>query len=210
MPLISPNSVILFQGDSITDCDRDIDTLGDGYAAMTAGALDALYPDYQLKLFNRGISGNRVRDLRDRWQEDCLDLAPDIVTILVGINDTWHWFTGGDRVSEAAFEEDYRYIVEKTRGTGAALVLLEPFLLPVEDSQEEWRHDLGAKIQIIRRLAREYQTEYIPLDGLFAKASAAQPMDSLAFDGVHPTPEGHRLIARVLLEALTQNRLTDN
>ncbi|HHU93258.1 MAG TPA: SGNH/GDSL hydrolase family protein [Halanaerobiaceae bacterium] len=205
--LIKNNSLVLFQGDSITDCDRDRENPGDlgkGYPLLVASIFNALYPEKKVSFLNRGISGNRVRNLRERWEEDCLALKPDYVSILIGINDCWRRYDNNDPTSSSDFERDYRYILEKTRDElGAKIILLEPFVLPYPADRENWREDLDPKIQVVRKLAREFDALYIGLDGLFAEtASKAEPA-YWAGDGVHPSPAGHGLIARAWLNRLT-------
>ena len=124
---IPDNSTILFQGDSITDSDRKNghnESLGDGYAMMTVAWLSALYPEYHMKFINRGISGNRIRDLKNRWKKDCLDLKPNLVSILVGVNDI-NW----KATSIESFRADYTSILEQTQQLKCQIVLLEPFLV---------------------------------------------------------------------------------
>lgn len=204
--LFHENSVILFQGDSITDAGRgyDPDNLGSGYARMCVRALEALYPDYNLTCLNRGISGNRVCDLAERWKEDCLDLKPDLVSILIGVNDTWHSHGVGlfGGVSNEAFEENYRRILEQTKAMGAKIILIEPFAFHHQAFSEDWRDgDFGHKIMITRRLAAEYADEFIPMDGIFYKNTLRFKPEELSEDGVHPTAAGHRLISLEWLKA---------
>jgi acyl-CoA thioesterase I len=136
--LLSPNSTVLFTGDSVTDSGRsreNPDDLGFGYAVLAASWYSALYPEKQVRFLNRGISGNRVCDLRNRWQTDCLDLHPDVVSILIGINDTWRAFDSHDPTSTADFERDYRAILDLSQAQGSRLVLCEPFVLPVPEDR---------------------------------------------------------------------------
>ena len=202
--LIKDDSLVLFQGDSITDCGRDRnnpDDLGNGYPLLVASLFNSLYPEKNVKFINRGISGNRVRNLKERWQEDCLDLKPDYVSILIGINDCWRRYDNNDPTSSSDYEKDYRYILEKTRDElGAKLILLEPFVLPYPADREAWREDLDPKIQVVRKLAREFDALYIALDGLFAEAASKAAPAYWAGDVVHPSPAGHGLIARAWLE----------
>jgi len=205
---IQPNATVLFQGDSITDAGRSRESdadLGRGYAAMTAAWFSARYPDHNVRFVNRGISGNRVKDLRARWQVDCLDLAPTWVSILIGINDTWRHYDAGDPTSADAFEADYRAILEQTRDAlDAKLIILEPFVLPTPPDRAAWRVDLDPKIAVARRLAREFGALFVPLDGIFAKAATQREMNFWAGDGVHPTPAGHALIAQAWLRAVAE------
>lgn len=198
-------SRVLFQGDSITDAGRIYDDptdLGGGYPALIAALYNARYPWKKIEFLNRGISGNRAADLRSRWQKDCLDLAPDVVSILIGINDTWRRYDSNDPTSAETYAENYRFILEKTSQSGARLIVLEPFVLPFPEDRKGWRVDLDPKIQAARELAREFSALYIPLDGLFAAASAHLPCSYWASDGVHPSLAGHALIAQAWIEAV--------
>lgn len=204
--MIKDNSLVLFQGDSITDCGRDRedkDDLGTGYPLMVSAFFNSIYPEKNVKFINRGISGNRVRDLKERWQEDCLDLKPDLVSILVGINDCWRRYDNNDMTSVTDFEKDYRFILEETREViEADIILLEPFVLSYPADREKWREDLDPKIQVVRKLAREYAISYIALDGIFSESIMKKEPSFWANDGVHPTPAGHALISRAWLGAV--------
>lgn len=204
-PIIEDNAVVLFQGDSITDagCSRVDDAdLGRGYAAMAAAWFSALYPGKRVTFLNRGISGNRVKDLRSRWQPDCLALKPTWVSIMIGINDTWRRYDSHDPTSTEAYERDYRAILTDVRDTlGARIIVVEPFMLPIPPDREAWRVDLDPKIAVARKLAGEFDAVFVPMDGVFAEAATRQEMAFWLPDGVHPTPAGHALIARAWLKA---------
>lgn len=206
MTKIEDKAVVLFQGDSITDAGRrreDGHDLGQGYAMMAASMFSALYPEKEVTFINRGISGNRVKDLQERWQRDCLALQPTWVSILIGINDCWRKFDRNDPTSVQAFEEGYRDILERTANAlEAKLIICEPFVLPVPEDREAWREDLDPKIHVVRKLAKEYQATFIPLDGLFAEASTRRQASFWAPDGVHPSLPGHAFIANKWLSAV--------
>lgn len=206
MTKIEDGAVVLFQGDSITDCGRNRETaadLGRGYALIASALFASKYPEKQVHFINRGISGNRVKDLQQRWQEDCLDLKPTWVSIYIGINDTWRRYDRNDPTSVEAFAEGYRDLIVRTKETlDAKLILVEPFVLPVPEDRKRWREDLDPKINAVRELAREFETLYVPLDGLFAAASTKAQSAYWAPDGVHPSPAGHALIANAWLEAV--------
>lgn len=203
---IERDAVVLFQGDSITHAFRDEhdpDDLGRGYAFMAAGRLGSEFPELNLRFINRGICGNTVRDLAARWREDCLDLRPAWVSILVGVNDTWRRFDQNRLTTAEEFEESYRRILAETRDVlGARLILCEPFLLPHGDHSEAWREDLDPKIEVVGRLAREFGAIHIPLDDLFAEACGRREPDYWSWDGVHVRPSGHGIIARAWLESV--------
>ncbi len=202
--IIDANDRILFTGDSITDAGRDRandDKLGSGYAALTAAHLQARLASPALKLWNRGISGNRVRDLLGRVDEDLLALKPTVVSILIGINDVWRRYDSNDPTDATAFERDYRALLEIiTKQLKARVVLLEPFLLHVPPERAAYREDLNPKIDVTRKLAMEFGAELLPLDGLFAQAATQAPPAFWAGDGVHPSAAGHALIAETWLE----------
>ncbi len=203
---IKENSLILFQGDSITDCGRersDPEHLGWGYARMAANWLNALYPERRLRFLNRGISGNRVRDLLARWKTDCIDLQPDWVSILIGINDTWRRYDSNDPTSVEAFERDYRALLQLTREqTRAQLILLEPFVLHTPPDRAAWREDLNPKIEAVHRLAKAFNATLVRLDERFRAAAQKRPPEFWAPDGVHPSEAGHTLMAQAWLEAV--------
>jgi acyl-CoA thioesterase I len=204
--LIAPGARLLFQGDSITDAGRDradASSLGDGYVHRVAAVLAALYPELDATVLNRGISGNRIYDLETRWQEDCIDLRPSLVSILIGINDTWRRYDSGFASPADEFEACYRRLLDRVRAeTEAPVVLLEPFVLPVPEDRKGWREDLDPRIHAVRSVAVDYGCSYVPLDGVFAAAAAERDPALLAPDGVHPSAAGHALIARAWLQAV--------
>jgi lysophospholipase L1-like esterase len=205
--LLHANARILFQGDSITDAGRSRDNdaqLGGGYANFIAAWLSARHPELNLTFLNRGISGNRIYDLESRWDDDCIALQPDWVSILIGINDTWRRYDSNVPSPVEEFEACYRRLLERTvNETPARLILLEPFVLPTPPDRVAWREDLDPRIDAIRRVARDYQALYVPFDGLFAAACTRQAPAFWAGDGVHPTQAGHALMAQAWIQAVT-------
>ncbi|MGH2505457.1 MAG: SGNH/GDSL hydrolase family protein [Ktedonobacterales bacterium] len=207
MPLIAEGATVLFQGDSITDADRARfypDDLGRGYALMAAGWYGARYPERGVRFLNRGVSGDCAVDLLARWEEDCVALRPDVLSILVGINETWRAFDAGATTPVDAFARTYRELLSRARDARPAVrfILLEPFSLPVAPERAAWRADLDPKTQAVRGLAQEFGARLVPLDGLFAQACARREPTYWAEDGVHPTPAGHALIAQAWLRAV--------
>lgn len=204
--LLHENDLVLFQGDSITDAGRrrvEPEHLGNGYAMIAAGRCQVLHPRLKLRFLNRGISGNRAKDLRARWQEDCLDLRPTVVSILIGINDTWRRYDKNDPTAVDAFTADLRDLLDDCAEAGMRIVLCEPFVLPVPEDRKKWREDLDPRIQALRSLAAEYAAAYVPYDGLFAAAAVASGNAAhWAADGVHPSPAGHALMADAWLRAV--------
>ncbi len=204
-PFFRSGQTILFQGDSITDCGRERDdpnSLGNGYVAQIAALFTAGHPDRAVTFLNRGVSGDRVKDLKRRWVPDCLALKPDWLTVFVGINDVWRRYDGNDPTTVEAFRHDYRDILKMAKTAGIRLILMEPFVVPVPDDRKAWREDLDPKIEAVRDLATEFGALLIPLDGLFAEACQGRPPAEWAADGVHPTAAGHALIAKAWLSAV--------
>ncbi len=197
---------LLFQGDSITDAGRDRSdphNLGGGYPFFAAELIKECMPNKEWEFLNLGISGNRSIDLLKRWQGDCIDINPDIISVLIGINDTWRAFDSNSPTTAQQFEDNYRSILKSVReNTNAKIIVLEPFLLHDVPAKDDWRADLNLKIDVARRLAREYADVYIPLDGLFAAASIKNKPSYWAADGVHPTEAGARFIAAHYADAV--------
>jgi lysophospholipase L1-like esterase len=202
---------ILFQGDSITDGNRCRNEdpnhiLGHGYAFIIASKLGFELASNQPHFINRGVSGNRVSDLYARWDDDAISLNPDLISILIGVNDVWRILSGcsGDR-----FERAYRHLLAETKESlpSAGLVLCEPFILKAgvtEEKWEEWRKRIDDYGRIVRQLAEEYDAVFVPLQAAFEQASSGMEADYWIWDGVHPTAVGHELIAREWL-SIVQN-----
>ena len=190
---------ILFQGDSITDAGRDrtdYHNLGNGYVKYAVEYIKENNPDTEFEFINLGIGGNQTRDLVCRLDKDFLDVQPDIISILIGINDVWHNISNGGLPNEV-FEDRYRTVLKALKEkTNAKIVVLEPFLIPCED-KNFWRSDVDAKINIARKLAREFADMYIPLDGLFASAFIGDYPLTFAADGVHPTEKGAKFVGKI-------------
>lgn len=199
---------ILFQGDSVTDVDRgDASTnfLGKGYPAIAAKQLAR---EGSCDVFlNRAMAGDRAVDLLRRWQEDCLDIRPDILSLLLGVNDAW-WKDDGVRMGTPVekFEKQYdsllSQVIEQKNDT--IIIIMEPFLLPFPDDRMAWRATLDPIVHAIRRLAKKYRAKYVPLDGLFAAAAIERGYEAVCADGVHPTPFGQELIAKEWLRAFRE------
>ena len=199
---------ILFQGDSITDAGRDhrnYHNLGDGYPKYAAEHIREEYPDVDFEFINFGISGNRTSQLFDRIYTDCIAFQPDIVSILIGINDIWHRH-GGNKIAttDAQFALNYRCILERLKKeTNAKIVILAPFLLDAP-GKEHMREDLKTILPIVRELADEFADVYIPLDEKFEEALKTQP-EPLYYsaDGVHPIEAGRMFIGKIYAEAVS-------
>ena len=196
---------VLFQGDSITDARRDREApagygtaTGCGYATLVAGKLLAANIGREFCCINRGISGNRVVDLYARWKTDALNLKPDLLSILVGVNDTWHEFARQNGVELERYEKIYRMLLEWTKAElpEVRLVLCEPFCLLSELVTQEWVDEVKQRSVIVKKLAAEFGATFVPLQEMLENA-AAKANDNLKIlrDGVHPTLLGAQLIA---------------
>ena len=197
---------LLFQGDSITDCGRtgigDGSTMGLGYPAFIAAELLGDQPKKDWKIINKGISGNRVVDLYARWRIDALNLNPDIISILIGVNDTWHE-VNKNGVDVPRYEMFYRMLLDWTLKElpNVKLVLLEPFVLQFGAVQKGWLPEIKARQKVVRQIAKDYRAVFVPLQKPLNDALKLAPQEYWLRDGVHPTTAGHRLIQKEWMKA---------
>jgi len=206
----SPRGVILFQGDSITDCGRARDVaepnraaaLGTGYPLLITASLLAEHPDRGYAFLNRGVSGNRVPDLQARWQHDTLDLQPAVLSILIGVNDLWHKIMGQSTGTVAEYEDGYGALLAQTRAAlpGVRLVVLEPFVLRTGAVTDAWFPEFDERRAAAQRVAHAAGATFVPLHAMFERLARRAPPAYWAADGVHPTPAGHGAIARLWLD----------
>ncbi|MGY8640908.1 MAG: SGNH/GDSL hydrolase family protein [Verrucomicrobiales bacterium] len=212
LPQFATGSRLLFQGDSITDMkwgrnekDRN-HYLGHSYVYLIASRLGVDMPEAKLDVFNRGISGNKVGDLRARWQKDAIDMKPDLLSILIGVNDIGKSLDGVDLKK---WEEDYRFILDASRKANPELrlVLLDPFVvasgkLADAAAYKKWRGQVDRLLPIVDQLAKDYDAVHVKTQELFDAASKAVSPEQWIWDGVHPLPQGHEIIARNWIEAV--------
>ena len=203
------NQVILFQGDSITDCGRERNVngpnsgLGSGYPYLVAAKLLCAKAEEELRVYNLGISGNRIVDLYARWKSDAINLHPDVISILIGVNDTWHEFGNKNGVEVPRYEQFYRMLLEWTVKARPAvkLVLCEPFVLTCGAVTAEWLPEINQRQEVVRKMAKEFKTIFIPYQEIFDAALKHAPAKYWLADGVHPTIAGHQLMADAWLKA---------
>lgn len=198
---------ILFQGDSITDAERDYSDphdLGKGYPFYAAADIRKMFPDRKFEFINLGVAGNTTAALKERWTEDAVNIQPDVISILVGINDSWHPPAGEIYgISNDIYESNYRTLLERVKNeTSAKIIILEQFLVPVGNKTHS-HEDVDMKIQITRKLAREFADVYVPLDGLLAAECIGKAPESLSEDGLHPTAEAAEFIGGLYCKALS-------
>jgi lysophospholipase L1-like esterase len=205
---LSNGAVVLFQGDSITDFFRDRadgNDLGTGYPAKIVLLWKTFFPNSEVQFFNRGVSGDRTRDLLIRYKADFVDIKPDIVSILIGINDVMRCYDSDDPTPVETFEDNYRKLLTKLKHDlpETKIIIIEPFLLDSIPEKAAWRVDLDPKIQSVRLLAKEFADIFIPMDGIFVSYAVSGIRDSvMSNDGVHPTDLGHSIIAREWIKAV--------
>jgi lysophospholipase L1-like esterase len=206
--LITPGAVILFQGDSITDAGRTREqifipntqpALGNGYAWLAASQLLVDRPDDKLTIFNRGISGNKVFQLAERWQTDALALKPDVLSILIGVNDIWHKLNGKYDGTAEVYEKDYHALVRRTKEAlpDVSLVICEPFVLRCGAVNSTWFPEFDAYRAAAKRAADEAGAVFVPFQDMFDRAAKLAPPERWAKDGVHPTADGAALMAHM-------------
>jgi len=211
LPSLKKGSRLLFQGDSITDMkwgrnqkDRN-HYLGHSYVYLIAARLGVEMPEAQLDIYNRGVSGNTVADLRKRWQKDAIDMKPDLLSILIGTNDV------GRGVQADAFESDYRYILDASLKVNPELrlVLLDPFLLRsgvrfLDENAWKTRRNATDKLRaVVVKLAKDYNAVNVSTQDVFDVAAKQVSPEHWIWDGVHPLPQGHELIARNWIQGVS-------
>ncbi|MBN1806244.1 MAG: SGNH/GDSL hydrolase family protein [Sedimentisphaerales bacterium] len=210
---IKKNSRILFQGDSITDAGRDRkrennpndkSALGSGYVYLIASQILANRPGDGLEIYNRGISGNKVFQLADRWDKDCLELKPDILSILIGVNDIWHALNGNYDGTVEKYERDYRALLKRTIKAlpNLKLVICEPFVLRCGAVNDKWFPEFDKYRAVARKMSKEFRTLFIPFQSMFDDAVKQAPPSHWAADGVHPSMAGAQLMAQEWLKLL--------
>lgn len=202
---LKENDIILFQGDSITDGNRGRSSdpnhiHGHGYQYILAAELSADNLQKNVEFINKGISGNRISDLYGRWKDDCLNLKPTVLSILIGINDLWAMYDGGRGSEPERFEKIYHYLLDEVleQNPETLIVIMEPFY--GESKEKEFNEYFKAHISAIaekaKKVATDYNAVFVPLQDLFDSYRDKTDIYKLLWDGVHPTTTGHELIAR--------------
>lgn len=210
---IEKGDIILFQGDSITDSGRNKTNntpntaphLGNGYALMAAGELLLKHPDKDLKIFNKGISGNKVYQLADRWDADALDIKPTVLSIHIGVNDFWHTLTNGYKGTVDTYIADYKKLIDRTKTAlpNVKFILCEPFaVMGVRSVDEKWYPTFDLFRKAARDMADQYDAPFVPYQTAFDKAIKQAPPIYWTNDGVHPSVAGAALMAQTWLEAV--------
>lgn len=210
---LEKDNVILFQGDSITDWNRDktkndandFGALGSGYVLVASSDLLRRFPDKNLQIHNKGISGNKVFQLSDRWEADCLNLKPNVLSIMIGVNDYWHTKTNGYTGTIEVYHNDYVKLITRTRQTlpDVKLIIGEPFAIKgVKAVDDKWYPDFDAYRKAAKDVADQFGATFIPYQAIFDKAIESAPPAYWTFDGVHPSLAGVGLMAHAWMEAV--------
>jgi lysophospholipase L1-like esterase len=205
---LGKDDVILFQGDSITDAGRKHDetnpnsNLGSGYAFMAGSELLYQHADKNLRVFNKGISGNKVYQLAERWDADCLALKPNVLSILIGVNDFWHTLTNNYTGTPETYHKDLDALLERTKKAlpGIKLVIGEPFAVKgIKAVDDKWYPTFDTYRRAARELAGKHGAAFIPYQTVFDKAAQKAPGVYWTYDGVHPSLAGSQLMAHAWL-----------
>jgi lysophospholipase L1-like esterase len=209
--IIEPGSKLVFIGDSVTDCGRSQpigeglgDALGRGYVSLVDALLNAVYPEQRIRVVNVGSSGNTVLDLKARWQRDVLDLRPDWLSVMIGINDVWRQFDMPRKpeagVSPDVYEATLREVVNEIRPRLTGLVMMTPFYIEpnVTDQMRARMDEYG---DVVRRIALDQDAIFVDTQGAFAGVLAQYHSSAIAWDRVHPNHIGHMVLARAFLNA---------
>jgi lysophospholipase L1-like esterase len=204
--LFGPHQKIVFIGNSITDCGRrgEDGPYGNGYVSMARNFLIARYPELQLTFVNKGVGGDTVRQLADRWEQDVIRERPDWLSVKIGINDVWRAF--GNNPHEAVPLEEYRAtlhrLLRQTReATGARLILMEPYMIE-PDRAEPMRREMDRFGAAVGELAAEFDAPLVRTQAAFDAALATTPPEYWAGDQIHPNAPGHALIALAFLRTI--------
>jgi len=207
------NDIILFQGDSITDSGRNKNAttlnnsgaLGSGYPMLAGANLLEKRADLDLKIYNRGISGNKVFQLAERWENDCITLKPDILSILIGVNDIWHKLAGNYNGTVDIYRNDYISLLERTKKAlpEVRLIICEPFAVRnVKAVDDKWYPEFYEYQKASKDIAEQFGATFIPFQKVFDEAQKSAPGEYWTGDGVHPTLAGAQLMAQAWLEAV--------
>ncbi|MDB5192864.1 MAG: hydrolase family protein [Segetibacter sp.] len=210
---IQKDDVILFQGDSITDSGRRKEELnpnvasafGNGYALIAASELLHRGADKNLKVYNKGISGNKVYQLAERWQKDCLDLKPTVVSIHIGVNDFWHTLTSKYTGTIKTYKDDYTALLNRTKEQlpEVQFIIGEPFAVTgIKSVDEKWYPAFNDYRAAAREIANQFDAVFIPYQTVFDKAQQTAPGVYWTHDGVHPSLAGARLMAEAWLQTV--------
>lgn len=210
---LATDDIVLFQGDSITDMHRKRDdekanspaALGQSYPFLASAELLYRYPGKTLKCYNKGVSGNKVFQLADRWQTDCLDLKPTVLSILVGVNDFWHTLVNGYTGTIKTYRDDYKALLNRTKQAlpDVKLIIGEPYaVIGVKAVDDKWYPTFNEYRAAAREIADSFGAAFIPYQEIYDKAQKSAPGAYWTADGVHPTLAGAQLMTEAWLQTV--------
>lgn len=200
-------TTILFQGDSITDAGRnkggyyanDRGGMGSGYVAHVTTELLGEYPDANIRVYNRGISGHKVFQLANRWEDDCLQLKPDILSVMIGVNDFWHTLSHDYKGTPDTYRSDFIALLQRTRDElpDVKIIIAEPFFVRDGSAIDNAVWDKGFPIyqQYAKEVSDHFNASFIPLQSIFNDALKIKPVSYWCPDGVHPSMAGSHMMA---------------
>lgn len=197
----APVKKIVFIGDSVTACHRNpLFPYGFGYVKAISQQLPSNW-----KLINRGFNGDRLIDLECRWEKDVIEHAANLVSIAIGVNDTWPRYGKDEPTSDQEFAKRYERLISTTsKILGTKIILCEPFILPLNAQMQQWREDLESKLSVIRTLATEFNLLLVPFDAEMGHLAQQYDAEFIAEDGIHPTKFGHSKMAEIWLSTFTR------
>ena len=209
------DQIILFQGDSITDSGRNKETdgfnnarvLGNGYPYLAAAKMLHDYAGLNLSIYNKGISGNKVFQLAERWDKDCLEIKPDLLSILIGVNDIWHKLDGNYDGTVEVYRKDYIALLERTKNAlpDVKLIICEPFAVKgVRAVDDTWYPEFYDYQNAAREIASQFDAIFIPYQSIYDEAQNHAPGSYWTFDGVHPSLAGAQLMAEAWLSVISK------
>lgn len=214
--LLEKNDTLLFIGDSISDYERKrpvgeglFNALGHSYVACAGALLNCMYPELHLRVINMGVSGNQVRDLDARWQTDVMDLKPQWVSVLIGINDVWRQFDCPQmpetHVSLLEYEETYARLIERTLPQVKGMILMTPYYME-PNRQDPMRARMDEYGAVVRKLADKYHLTFVDLQAGWDRLFQHMHSTNIAWDRVHPNQTGCMYIAKQFLQAIGAER----
>lgn len=210
---LNANDVILFQGDSITDWGRNksdttpnsFQMLGNGYVYLASAELLLKNPDKNLKIYNKGISGNKVFQLADRWDTDCLAIKPNVLSIMIGVNDFWHTLTSGYKGTIDTYRTDFKKLLDRTKQAlpDVQFIIGEPFAVNgVKSVNDKWYPAFNEYRAASKEIAKDFGAAFIPYQSIFDEALKLAPGTYWTNDGVHPSIAGASLMAHAWLKTV--------
>lgn len=210
---LGKDNVVLFQGDSITDAGRNKEdtgynttrNLGSGYAMLTGAGLMEKYAALNLKIYNKGISGNKVFQLAERWDKDCLEIKPDVLSILIGVNDIWHKLNGQYNGTSEVYRKDYIALLERTKKAlpNVKLIICEPYAVKgVKAVDDKWYPEFYEYQKAARDIATQFGAVFVPYQSVYDEAQKQAPGVYWTGDGVHASLAGAQLMASAWMKAV--------